>query len=50
MFMGDLVLTDSEISPVMKSLIDGGIEITAIHNHLLRTSPAVFYMHVGGAR
>src|SRR5260370_30942284 len=48
MFMGDLVLTDNEISPVMKRLIDDGIEITAIHNHLLRTSPAVFYMHVGG--
>ena len=48
MFMGDLVLTDTEISPVMKRLIDDGIEITAVHNHLLRTSPAVFYMHVGG--
>jgi Domain of Unknown Function (DUF1259) len=48
MFMGDLVLTDTEVSPVMKRLTDDGIEITAVHNHLLRTSPAVFYMHVGG--
>jgi hypothetical protein len=48
MFMGDLVLTENEIEPVMKRLIDDGIEITAIHNHLLRTSPAIFYMHVGG--
>jgi Domain of Unknown Function (DUF1259) len=48
MFMGDLVLTESEIEPVMKRLIDEGIEITAIHNHLLRTSPPIFYMHVGG--
>lgn len=48
MFMGDLVLTETEISPVMKRLIDDGIEITAVHNHLLRTSPAVFYMHVSG--
>jgi hypothetical protein len=48
MFMGDLVLTENEISPVMKRLIEAGIEITAVHNHLLRTSPAVFYMHVGG--
>jgi hypothetical protein len=48
MFMGDLVLTENEIEPVMKRLVDDGIEITAIHNHLLRTSPAVFYMHVGG--
>src|SRR5258707_264615 len=48
MSMGDLVLTESEIEPVMKRLIDDGVEITAIHNHLLRTTPAVFYMHVGG--
>jgi hypothetical protein len=48
MFMGDLVLTENEVSPVMKRLIADGIEITAVHNHLLRTSPAVFYMHVGG--
>jgi hypothetical protein len=49
MFMGDLVLTDSEISPVMKRLIENGVEITAVHNHLLRTSSPVFYMHVGGS-
>jgi hypothetical protein len=48
MVMGDLVLTDTEISPVMKRLIDDGMQITAIHNHLLRTSVPVFYMHVGG--
>lgn len=48
MVMGDLVLTDTEISPVMQRLIDGGVEITAIHNHLLRTSVPVLYMHVGG--
>src|SRR6516225_6262879 len=48
MFMGDLVLTDTEISPVMQRLIEGGVEITAVHNHLLRTSVPVFYMHVAG--
>ena len=48
MLMGDLVLTDTEISPVMQRLIADGIEITAVHNHLLRTSVPVFYMHVGG--
>src|SRR6516162_3726044 len=48
MVMGDLVLTDTEISPVMQRLIEGGVEITAIHNHLLRTSVPVFYMHVAG--
>src|SRR3954470_10467682 len=47
MVMGDLVLTDSELSPVMKRLIDDGFEISAVHNHLLRTSMPVFYMHVG---
>jgi hypothetical protein len=48
MVMGDLVLTDAEINPVMKTLIEGGIEITAIHNHLLREQPKVMYMHIGG--
>ena len=48
MVMGDLVLTDTEISPVMERLIAGGVGITAIHNHLLRTSIPVLYMHVGG--
>jgi hypothetical protein len=48
MFMGDLVLTDTEISPVMARLIEGNVEITAVHNHLFRTSVPVFYMHVGG--
>src|SRR5262249_25127109 len=47
MAMGDLVLTDTEISPVMKRLIDDGFDISAIHNHLLRTSVPVFYMHIG---
>ncbi len=48
MVMGDLVLTDEEISPVMQRLVDDGLEITAVHNHLLRTSVPVFYMHIGG--
>ncbi len=48
MFMGDLVLTDTELSPVMKRLIQDGVEITAVHNHLFRTTIPVFYMHVEG--
>src|SRR5450631_716311 len=48
MAMGDLVLLESEINPVMLKLIEGGLEITAVHNHLLGASPATFYMHVGG--
>jgi hypothetical protein len=46
--MGDLVLTDTEINPVMKKLAESGIEITALHNHLLRAEPATYYMHVLG--
>jgi hypothetical protein len=48
MVMGDLVLIDSEITPVLTKLSKGGIEITALHNHLLRAVPATFYMHVLG--
>jgi hypothetical protein len=48
MVMGDLVLLETEITPVMTKLLDGGLDITAIHNHILRASPATFYMHVGG--
>jgi hypothetical protein len=48
MVMGDLVLLKTEINPVMAKLIEGGVEITAVHNHLLRANPATFYMHVGG--
>src|SRR5215208_5854447 len=48
MVMVDPVLLESEITPVMTKLIENGMEITAVHNHLLRASPATFYMHVGG--
>jgi biotin operon repressor len=48
MVMGDLVLTEAEIAPVMKKFEDQGIEITALHNHLLRAQPMTLYMHVLG--
>src|SRR6266403_1092409 len=48
MVMGDLVLLQSEVSPVMAKLIEGGVDVTAVHNHLLRSEPLTFYMHVGG--
>jgi hypothetical protein len=48
MVMGDLVLLETEIAPVMTKLIENGLEITALHNHLLRANPATFYLHVGG--
>src|ERR1700676_3932782 len=48
MLMGDLVLLETEITPVMTKLLDSGLDITAIHNHILRASPATFYMHLAG--
>ncbi len=48
MAMGDVVLTDSEINPVMAKLIAAGLDITAVHNHLLRASPATYYLHLAG--
>src|SRR5262249_23214983 len=48
MAMGDLVLTAEEVNPVMAKLLAGGIEVTALHNQLLRTQPSTMYMHVLG--
>jgi hypothetical protein len=46
--MGDLVLAEDEVAPVMAELQSGGIEITALHNHLLGETPRVMYMHIHG--
>ena len=46
MMMGDLVLLDDEVPPVMVSLQENGVEQTALHNHLLNESPNVMYMHI----
>jgi hypothetical protein len=48
MVMGDLVLTMDEVAPVMTKLAAGGIEVTALHNHLLRNQPFTMYMHGKG--
>jgi len=48
MVMGDLVLLTNEVTPVMTKLEQSGIEITALHNHLLRNEPFTMYMHVFG--
>ncbi len=48
MMMGDLVLLDREIDPVISKLVSNGIEITALHNHLVNESPSVMYMHFSG--
>jgi hypothetical protein len=46
--MGDLVLGDDELTPVIRQLQAGGIEQTAIHHHLMRESPRVYYVHIHG--
>ena len=46
--MGDLVLTQDEVNPVMSALLDRGIDVTALHNHFFWEEPRVFYMHVHG--
>jgi hypothetical protein len=46
--MGDLVLTQPEVNPVLSRLLEGGLTITALHNHLLRSTPGTMYMHVHG--
>jgi len=46
--MGDLVLTQDEVNPVMSALLDNGLEVTALHNHFFWEQPRIFYMHVHG--
>lgn len=46
--MGDLVLLEDEVNPVMSALLANGLEVTALHNHFFFESPRVFYMHVHG--
>ena len=46
--MGDLVLTEAEVNPVMSALLDNGLEVTALHNHFFFETPRIFYMHVHG--
>lgn len=48
MIMGDIVCFEDEVSPVMSALLEGGVEVTALHNHFFWDKPKVFFMHVGG--
>ncbi len=48
MLMGDIVVTEKDLKPVQKEVIDQGLTITAIHNHFVRNEPDVMYMHIGG--
>lgn len=46
--MGDLVLTEDEVNPVMSAVLNGGLDVTAVHNHFFFETPRIFYMHVHG--
>src|SRR6516165_6311344 len=46
--MGDLVLLEDEVNPVMSALLENGLDVTALHNHFFFESPRIFYMHVHG--
>ena len=46
--MGDLVLTQDEVNPVMSALLDNGLDVTALHNHFMWDEPRMFYMHIHG--
>ena len=46
--MGDLVLTEDELNPVMSAVLDAGLDVTAVHNHFFYETPRIFYMHVHG--
>jgi hypothetical protein len=48
MVMGDLVLFEDEVNPVLSALLDHGVEVTALHNHFFFDRPHVFFMHIGG--
>ena len=48
MVMGDLVLFEDEVNPVMSAALDAGLEVTALHNHFFFDSPRVMFMHIGG--
>jgi hypothetical protein len=46
--MGDLVLTEDEVNPVMSAILQNGLDVTALHNHFFWEQPRIFYMHVHG--
>jgi len=49
MVMGDMVLTEDQVNPVMSTALENGLEVTALHNHFLGESPRVMFMHIGGS-
>src|SRR6185436_10665242 len=47
--MGDLVLLEDQVNPVMSAALDAGLEVTALHNHFFWDTPKVMFMHIGGS-
>src|SRR5580704_5359475 len=48
MIMGDLVLFEDEVNPVMSAALNNGLQVTALHNHFFFDQPKVYFMHIGG--
>jgi hypothetical protein len=48
MVMGDIVLTEDQVNPVMSAALDSGLDVTALHNHFFWETPRVMFMHIGG--
>ena len=48
MVMGDMVMTEDQVSPVMSAALENGLEVTALHNHFIWDSPRIMFMHIGG--
>src|SRR4051812_36065845 len=48
MVMGDMVMTEDQVNPVMSAALDNGLEVTALHNHFFWDKPKVMFMHIGG--
>ena len=49
MVMGDIVLLEHEVNPALSAALDGGLEVTALHNHFFYDQPRVYFMHIGGS-
>jgi len=49
MVMGDIVLLEHEVNPALSAALDGGLEVTALHNHFFYDQPRIYFMHIGGS-
>ncbi len=48
MVMGDMVLFEDEVNPVLSAALNAGLQVTALHNHFFFDKPKVYFMHIGG--